>query len=293
MGQGLSKQKTIRVGGVPEHFNLPWHLAIEDNAFATCDLDVKFVEYPGGTGAMTKALSSNDLDMALLLYEGAVTNILRGHENRLVKVYVKSPLIWGIHVAADSSIHEVDEINGKVFAISRAGSGSHLIAIVDAAERGWPIDEMKFSKVGDLAGAREKLANGKVDVFLWEKFTTQPLVDSGEFRRVGERVVPWPAFVVCVRKDFLDENHVGIRRILTVVDEYCAKFKSNPQATDVISNEFNIKPADCEQWFSHVQWNQGFDFDEKDFSTLIQYLKRVDLISDEPVSAEDVWELLK
>ena len=115
---------------------MPWHLAIADDAFNECELDVQFIEYPGGTGAMTKALSSDELDLALLLYEGAVTNILRGHENRVVKVYVKSPLIWGIYVAADSAIQNVDEINGKVFAISRAGSGSHLIAIVDAGRKG-------------------------------------------------------------------------------------------------------------------------------------------------------------
>ena len=82
---------------------------------------------------------------------------------------------------------------------------------------------MRFSKVGNLTGAREKLANGKVDVFLWEKFTTQPLVDSGEFRRIGERIVPWPAFVVCARNEFLANNNVGIRQVLTVVDEYCEK----------------------------------------------------------------------
>ena len=86
---------------------------------------------------MTAALAANELDVALLLCEGAVTNILRDHDHRLVKIYVASPLIWGIHVAADSDITTVDQIRDKVFAISRAGSGSHLIAIVDAAERGW------------------------------------------------------------------------------------------------------------------------------------------------------------
>ena len=25
--------KTIRIGGVPEHFNLPWHLAMEEGNF--------------------------------------------------------------------------------------------------------------------------------------------------------------------------------------------------------------------------------------------------------------------
>ena len=288
----MSENQTLRIGGVPEHFNLPWHLAIADHAFDGLDVGLEFVEHPGGTGAMTKAMSDGDLDMALLLYEGAVTNILRGHKHRLVKVYVQSPLIWGIHVAADSDIHDVADIEGKVFAISRAGSGSHLIAIVDAAERGWPIDDMKFSKVGNLKGARDKLANGKVDVFLWEKFTTQPLVDSGEFRRVGERIVPWPAFVVSVRQDVLQQHGNAIKQILAIVDGYCAKFKTDPEATNMIAEKFNIKLADCEKWFEHVQWHDGFECDESVLQKLVQYLKRVDLIDESDVAVEDVWQNL-
>ena len=33
---------------------------------------------------------------------------------------------------------------------------------------------------------QESLEGGKANGFLWEKFTTKPLVDSGVFRRVGE-----------------------------------------------------------------------------------------------------------
>ena len=239
----------LRVGGVPEHFNLPWHLAIQKNAFADLGVEVEFVEYPGGTGAMASAMDDGEIDIALLLFEGAVTNILRGHSNQLVKVYVQSPLIWGIHVAADSDISSVDEIQGKVYAISRAGSGSHLIAIVDAAERGWSIEGMKFSKVGNLTGAREKLANGKVDVFLWERYSTQPLVDSGEFRRIGERIVPWPAFVVSVKNEVLDKYDASIRKMLEVVSTECDLFATSCNAVELVSEKYDIKKGDAEQWF--------------------------------------------
>lgn len=32
----------IRIGGVPEHFNLPWHLAIEDGAFKEAGIDLQW-----------------------------------------------------------------------------------------------------------------------------------------------------------------------------------------------------------------------------------------------------------
>ena len=45
------------MGGVPEHFNLPWRIAIEERAFLEHGLDVEFTDYPAGTGAMTAELA--------------------------------------------------------------------------------------------------------------------------------------------------------------------------------------------------------------------------------------------
>ncbi|MGB5462344.1 MAG: ABC transporter substrate-binding protein, partial [Aureibaculum sp.] len=47
---------TLTIGGVPEHFNLPWHLAIEEGKFTNEGIDLKWKEFPDGTGAMNKAL---------------------------------------------------------------------------------------------------------------------------------------------------------------------------------------------------------------------------------------------
>lgn len=274
---------------MPEHFNLPWCNALADGAFDDLPIQVQFDEYPGGTGEMTSAMKEGSLDVALLLFEGAVTNILREHAHRIVKVYVRSPLIWGIHVAADSSIQSIDEISDKVYAISRAGSGSHLIAIVDAAERGWPTENMKFSKVGNLTGAREKLANGKVDIFLWEKFTTQPLVDSGEFRRVGEREVPWPAFVVSVRSELLESHGQPIRSMLEIVDKYCRDFKQDANSVEEVTARFQIQPDDARAWFDHVCWESGFDRPDETIVNLINYLEQVNLIEPANSGPDDVW----
>ena len=71
----------LRVGGVPEHFNLPWKQAIAERAFDDLDVAVEFEDYPGGTGAMTAALAAGDLDAALLLTEGAVADILNGADD--------------------------------------------------------------------------------------------------------------------------------------------------------------------------------------------------------------------
>jgi len=48
--------KTIRIGGVPEHFNLPWHRTIANKDFETKGIDLQWADYPGGTGAMMQDL---------------------------------------------------------------------------------------------------------------------------------------------------------------------------------------------------------------------------------------------
>lgn len=48
----------IRVGGVPEHFNYPWHLAIERGYFNKHNINVEWTDYKNGTGAMVREISS-------------------------------------------------------------------------------------------------------------------------------------------------------------------------------------------------------------------------------------------
>ena len=91
---------TLRVGGVPEHFNLPIHLCIEEGLFAEKGIHVEWVEFPGGTGAMNSALRNDEIDVAIILTEGIIKDIANGNPSKIIQNYVSSPLHWGIHVAA-------------------------------------------------------------------------------------------------------------------------------------------------------------------------------------------------
>ena len=139
---------------------------------------------------MVEALNNNEIDIAMLLTEGAVKGIDNGGRFRIVSFYVDSPLIWGIHIPGDSPHHHIEDIRGKTYAISRYGSGSHLMSFVDAQIRGWRTDQLKFIPVNNLDGAREAFKENSAEVFYWEKFTTKKYGDNGEFRRVGERPTP-------------------------------------------------------------------------------------------------------
>ncbi|HNP65674.1 MAG TPA: hypothetical protein PKH39_17210 [Woeseiaceae bacterium] len=229
-------------------------------------------------------MRNKELDAALLLTEGAVYDILNGGRNKLVSVYVASPLVWGIHVSASSSISRIEGIEGKRFAISRFGSGSHLIATVDAAERGFSVGDMEFVVVDDIEGARSALANNEADVFLWEKHMTQPLVDSGEFRRIGERIVPWPAFVVSVRVDYLDTHSNTVHEALDIVADFATRLKCDPNGANRISAAYGIGQADARSWLGSVQWSHDRRCPQAAIDRIVAALLSLDLVQ----SAESI-----
>ncbi len=281
--------RQVRVGGVPEHFNLPWQMAIADNAFDEISADVHYTDVPGGTGELTRALRDGELDVALVLTEGAVLDILQNGGNCLVKVFVDSPLTWGIHVAYHSEITDVKGIRGKRIAISRYGSGSHLIAVVDAAERGWSTADMSFVVVDNLNGARKALAASKADVFLWERHMTQPYVDNGEFRRVGERQVPWPAFVVSVRRDFVSRNASVLRGMLDIVARYAGNVKRRKSSAALIASTYGLQRADAERWLADVRWGTGYRRPLAALQRVHRALSAQGVIESSHFDADQVW----
>jgi hypothetical protein len=246
--------ENIRIGGVPEHFNLPWHLAIENGHFEKEGLNMHWTDFGGGTGEMTKALREGTIDMCVLLTEGIVADIIKGNPSKIVSKYINTPLIWGVHTAVHNEIEYYGEIYDKKYAISRFGSGSHLMAIVDANSKDIALEEHQFNVIKNLKGARASLKKCESDVFYWEKFTTKPYVDSNEMRRLGEYVTPWPCFVIAARNQFILESEKIINKILKIVFFNCDHFMHANNAVELVSNRYNLNKEDVDQWFHSTEW---------------------------------------
>ena len=165
--------KKITIGGVPEHFNLPWHLAIEGDKFKKKGIDLQWKEFPGGTGDMCTALRDGSIDIAIILTEGIIKDISNGNPSKIVKVYVESPLLWGIHVGGDSKFTSVKELENTKIAISRVGSGSQLMAKVNAHTQGFDVTNLNYEIVKNLKGGIEALTNGTADYFFYGSISLQ------------------------------------------------------------------------------------------------------------------------
>ena len=237
---------------------------------------------------MTQALAKHEVDMAVLLTGGALADLVKRRQTKLVKVYVHSPLIWGIHVAADSKLQSIQDIQNKRYAISRYGSGSHLMAILDAAERKWDTD-LNFKVVKNLDGARQALADGDADVFMWEQFTTQPLVDNGEFRRVGVRKTLWPAFVIAVNNSFIKTHPEVVQTTLRVINQQSATLMKDANAVPTIADRYGLQVEQVKQWFELTEWDVGYQRPDKAIEAAIDYLQQLEIIDDSDVSVEETW----
>ena len=162
----------IRIGGVPEHFNLPWRLAIESGDLAAAT-GVQWVwsDVDRGTGALMKQLDSKELDIAVCLPEGAIAHIAKGLDAdakkaaqgassvtgpnkqgsaivsnvpRLVGTHVSSALTWGVHVAGPKGA-AADQ--GAKFAAAAAAAAAAATAAAAAAGD----DPLAASLAGELA----------------------------------------------------------------------------------------------------------------------------------------------
>ncbi|WP_035672433.1 substrate-binding domain-containing protein [Flavobacterium sp. 83] len=247
---------TIKIAGVPEHFNLPWHLSIENGDFEKENIDLQWTDVPEGTGKMCQMLRDGETDIAVILTEGIVKDIVAGNSSKIVQVYVESPLIWGIHVAAKSNYKTLADLENTKVAISRLGSGSQLMAYVNADNQGWETDILQFEIVNTIDGAVEALTNGTADYFMWERFMTKPLVDKGIFRRIADCPTPWPCFVIAVRNEVLEKNPKIISKIVEIINKTTQEFKDIPSIDKTLASNYNQKIDDIQEWLSLTQWSQ-------------------------------------
>lgn len=252
----------LKIGGVPEHFNLPWRLCIEEGLFEAKNIHLEWIDHAGGTGSMTKALRDGSLDMAICLTEGIVADIIKGNGARIVKIYVASPLTWGIYVGQKSNYTQIQDLHNKKFAISRYGSGSHLMAFVKAKELGWDTTKMDFVLLKNLEGIREGLANGSADAFMWEQVMTQPFVDNGELRLVDTCITPWSCFVLAVRCDILEKHESTFRVICDTINSYVKNFKERPKVIEILAQRYQINLEDTAHWLHQTTWAEDNQINE-------------------------------
>ncbi|MEM8923180.1 MAG: ABC transporter substrate-binding protein [Actinomycetota bacterium] len=240
--------RPLRLGGVPEHFNLPWHLAMEGGDLD--GIDVEWADQPGGTGDMLTGLADGTLDLVSILTEGTVAAVGAGLDATVLQVYVSTPLRWGVFVPGASDHTDESSLAGRPIAVSRLRSGSHLMAFVQAERNGWALSADQFVITGGLDGARNAFAAGEAEMFLWDQYMTRSLVDAGEFRQVGVHETPWPSFVVAVRNEVLSGRTTEVGRVVDAVVARAVALHDRPGIVDELTARYGLDTDTAEAWLA-------------------------------------------
>jgi len=269
----------VRIGGVPEHFNLPWLLAIEKGLFQQKGIQVEWQFFPGGSGAMHNALKYDQIDLAILLTEGFVAAVSKGLQAKIIKTYIDSPLRWGIYTGAQSEIASFHRAHDDTFAISRPGSGSHLMPLIHAQQEGIAIHDNQFVIVDDLKHAVVSLNRSESRYFYWEKYTTLPLVKSALLRQVGEFSAPWSSFIIAGNPDFVNRNQADIKIMFAIIDDITLKAAGDISFKKEVETRFKLTAAETEEWIAGVQWNQGIKLTDQSLRDAINSLKQTGILT--------------
>jgi ABC-type nitrate/sulfonate/bicarbonate transport system substrate-binding protein len=287
--------QTITITGVPEHFNYPWIKLIEQQPLK--DIHLEWIDEPRGSGAMNKALREGQTDLAIILTESFIKDASEGNKGKIIGFHVQSPLTWGIHVPASAEVGDIKNLENAPYLISRFGSGSHLMAYLLAKQHQWNPNLLKFKVIDNLEGARNEFRKGEVQAFLWEKYTTKPYVDMGEFQRIGEIPTPWPCFVIVASPEALMKFPKEIKELQKQLYATSARLLQDKKLlADHISSYYKIQVEDIDAWLEQTEWATDPSMSKAALEQTMQILLDLDLIDNklplEELVAEDFAELI-
>lgn len=255
---------------------------MEQGRFAEAGIDLQWHTVHEGTGRMCQMLREGTLDMAVLVTEGAVRDILNGGPHRIVSTFVESPLPWGVHVPARSDLREPVQLKGVPFAISRLGSGSHIMAMLYAERLGLRPGPEDLEVVHNMEGAARRMAEGSPVIFLWETYVTSRYVEAGVMRHVDEVRGDWPGFVIVAREDFARAHPAVLRDALAVLDHAVRGLDHSAHTVELVMQNAGFREELAREWLGHVRWRVG-KVDRIAFLPLISTLRDLGLV---PQSAD-------
>lgn len=241
---------------------------------------------------MNQALRAREVDICILLTEGIIADILKGNPSKIVSGYVNSPLTWGIHTGLDSEIRLADQFSQKI-AISRSGSGSHLMPSVNALMLEKRIDEDNFVVVHNLEGAIKSLRSGESSIFYWEKYTTKPYVERGQLKRIGEFNSPWPCFMVTARHEIIHHFPQKLNDVLKIIQSSCVSFMESEDSPDLVAERYDLEPKSARYWFHATEWATNSWVNNKTLKNVVFALKEAGIVSRGADTSDLVWKRQK
>jgi hypothetical protein len=129
-----------------------------------------------------------------------------------------------------------------------------------------------------MEGAKNALLTEIPKVFLWEKYTTKPLVDQGIFKRVGEIPTPCPCFVMVASKDTLLKHRQHLKTLQGLIYKKSFNLQKSEDLPLQLSEKYGLKEADVKEWLHQTEWATDGEIQKSTLENTMETLKALKLI---------------
>lgn len=215
--QALEKpQLTLAVGGKNLLYYLPLTIAEQLGYFKAEGLEVKIVDFAGGSQAL-RALVGGSADVVSGAFEHTVNMQPKGQKLRAIVLMGRAPqIVLGINPKSMASFKTVADLKGKKIGVTAPGSSTNVMANFVLAKAGLKPSDVSIIGVGAGNGAVAAMRSGQVDAIANLDPVISLLARSNDIRIISDtRVVaeaervfggPMPAACLYVPQAFVDKH---------------------------------------------------------------------------------------
>ncbi|KAI9248181.1 hypothetical protein BY458DRAFT_536625 [Sporodiniella umbellata] len=246
---------------------------------------------------MTSKLQDRSIDLAIALTEGLVAGICKGQDwYKIIGTYVDAPLCWALSTGKKSQHESIDTLRGSTCAISRFGSGSHIMAYVLADQRKWLEKDKKpfdFKVLNNFQAMRDAVNEKSSDYFMWETFTTKPYHDSGEVKRIGDITPPWPAFLFAAHNDLLSAHVNELKKVLGAIQKATFQFMEQKDHDSIqkVIDILGYPEIDVRRWFKTVHYApRHHEVSQNALEVTLSTLLKADVITEPTKELNDLCD---
>ena len=103
-------------------------------------------------------------------------------------------------------------------------------------------------------------------------------MEEGLVEKISERKTPWSCFMIIGNKKFVSKNEDAIKRLLDVINESCAFCSELSDIVQLISEKYNLKHKDVEEWYKELEWATDCKVRKSSLENIMDTLIRLNLI---------------
>ena len=226
--QALEKASlTLAVGGKNLLYYLPLTVADQLGYFRAEGLDLKIVDFAGGSQAL-RAMIGGSADVVSGAFEHTINMQAKGQKLRAVVLMGRSPqIVLGVNPKTMPNFKNVAELKGKKIGVTAPGSSTNVMANFVLAKAGLKPSDVSIIGVGAGAGAVAAMRSGQIDAMSNLDPVITQLTRTGDLKIVSDtRIVaesekvfggPMPAGCLYLPQSFIDKHPRTVQALANAI----------------------------------------------------------------------------